>query len=227
MRAKNSRVQLERETQHLIEIFKQARRRQDTHTAHQVFTRLYNLLHKPLYSHLRQFKYLSDIQCDELASETFYRVFNALESYEPRGNIKFVAWLFTIARNLIYSSLANGGHDIPAEDYVYLGDRIPQRDGTEGQTYEEVIPNHKGTPEHQVLSKEFDTQYQRALLEMNPIDMLILHWRTSEKLPHREIATRLSAYQGRPISDTCVRQRYHRSQKRLRKKLNRYWISQV
>ncbi len=218
---------LDHEAQNLVAQVKQARQMNNTRTAQHVFANLYALLRRPVDRYLSRLSFLNATQREEVLSETFYRAYNFIETYQPFSNTQFLTWLCTIARNVAYDSAQSRSREIPMDHCVSLDDTIPAFRGRPRQTYGDVIASRHSTPEQSVLSSEVNTYYQKVLLDMKPVDMLILHWRIGEKMSHREIADRLKDTEGKPFTELCVRQRFHRSQKTLRQKMTRYWTSSV
>ena len=67
------------------------------------FGALYEKYKGPIYSHL--FHLLrNDAKAEELAQETFLKVYRAKDNYKPQA-AKFSTWLWTIARNLAFDSM--------------------------------------------------------------------------------------------------------------------------
>lgn len=209
--------------QEVVEDVKSALCQRDAKRLHLSLSKLHDLLYKPILRYTKRFTFLSEMQQEEVVSETFFRVFSALGAYQTRPGVKFISWVFKIARNIIYDQWASSrSRSIPHDKCVYLDDRVVDDNSETRQTYADIIPSSDLTPEYQVLSKEVNYYYQQCLLDMKPVDLLILYWRTGDRLSHREIANRLSDYQGKYFTETSVRQRYHRSQELLKERVYSY-----
>ncbi len=80
------------------------------------FTRLYDMYLDKVYKHIYyRVTVVSDVE--DLTQETFLRAWRSIKSYRPTEK-PFVAWLYTIAHNLIIDHYRKGGRDktVPLED---------------------------------------------------------------------------------------------------------------
>lgn len=65
----------------------------------EAFGRLYDAYIERVYQYVF-FRVSDDITAEDLTSQVFLKAWENLESYKPNGS-PFVAWLYTIARNLV------------------------------------------------------------------------------------------------------------------------------
>ena len=142
---------------------------------------------------------------NDLAQDTFVRVYRARESYNPAQ--KFSTWLFTIAANLARNQLRwrsrHPNVSLEAES-----------ESTE-QTLGDTLPAATSTP-HQAADEAERVQRVRAAVQALPGDLreaiVLCEW---EDLPVAEAATVLST------TPKAVESRLYRARKLLRDRLSR------
>ena len=54
-------------------------------------------------------------EAEDVVSEVFYKALNGIDGYEERA-VPFVAWLYTIARNVVYDRARQAGREEPLDD---------------------------------------------------------------------------------------------------------------
>jgi RNA polymerase sigma-70 factor (ECF subfamily) len=143
---------------------------------------------------------------NDLAQDTFVRVYRARESYNPAQ--KFSTWLFTIAANLARNQLRwrsrHPNVSLEAES-----------ESTE-QTLGDTLPAATSTP-HQAADEAERVQRVRAAVQALPGDLreaiVLCEW---EDLPVAEAATVLST------TPKAVESRLYRARKLLRDRLSRW-----
>jgi RNA polymerase sigma-70 factor (ECF subfamily) len=80
------------------------------------FAELVDHFQRPLFGFLGRMG-MSQAQAEDIAQETFVRVWTQLHRYQP-ARAQFSTWLYTIARNLAFNALQSAPRqrDVPAED---------------------------------------------------------------------------------------------------------------
>ena len=143
---------------------------------------------------------------NDLAQDTFVRVYRARESFNPAQ--KFSTWLFTIAANLARNQLRwRSRHPNVSLD--------AESESTE-QTLGDTLPAATSTP-HQAADEAERAQRVRAAVQALPGDLreaiVLCEW---EDLPVAEAATVLST------TPKAVESRLYRARKLLRDRLSRW-----
>lgn len=144
---------------------------------------------------------------DDLAQETFVRVYRARESYKPEG--KFSTWLFTIAANL-------------ARNRRRWRSRHPNvsfdaRNGDADQNLGDELLSADASPSEEAVRNE-RSQAVRAAVQALPEDMreaiILCEW---QDLPVAEAATMLST------TPKAVESRLYRARNLLREQLKEWF----
>ncbi len=131
---------------------------------------------------------------EDLAQDTFVRVFRSLARYEPGT---FEGWLHRITTNLFL----DGARRRARIRFVPLlddGDRLPA---------------HGADPERIALDGRLDADLERALAGLSPVFRAAVLMADVQQVPYDEIA----AIQG--VEPGTVRSRVHRGRKQLRRAL--------
>lgn len=143
---------------------------------------------------------------NDLAQETFVRVFRARQSYRPEK--KFSTWLFTIAANL-------------ARNHLRWRSRRPNvsleaESETTGQTLGDMLPAEAASP-HEVADATERARLVRAAVQRLPEDMrevlVLCEW---EDLSVAEAAAILD------ISPKAAESRLYRARQLLRERLKKW-----
>ena len=127
-----------------------------------------------------------DAHCGEdLAQETFARVFAWRKQYQP--NAKFSTWLWRIALNLSYDELRRRGRrgEWPLDDL-----------GRENATVPETSIAPEPAPDKSLLEQERGELVRRALSRLSDAYRTVLVLRHYENLKFREIAEVLDLPEG-------------------------------
>jgi RNA polymerase sigma-70 factor (ECF subfamily) len=142
---------------------------------------------------------------EELAQETFVRLYRARDSYRPEA--RFTTWLFTIAANLARNELRrrarhpNISLDAPNDHNQNLADRLP----TDGQAPDQVL-----------TTEERHAQVRAAVAKL-PEDLrdalVLCEW---EEMSMAEAADVLKT------TAKAVESRLYRARKELRSELRRW-----
>lgn len=102
----------------------------------------------------------SEDDANDLAQETFVRVFRSRDSF--RADAKFSTWLFTIAANLARSQLRWRGHRPNVS--------LDAESETTGQSLGESLPSDAQTPEGEMTVRERAAAVRHAVAQL-PDDM--------------------------------------------------------
>lgn len=145
-------------------------------------------------------------QAEDLAQETFVKVFNNIERYDPQ--YKFSSWIFKIASNLAIDHLRRKELQTVSLD----GSRM-------AQTAEEVeasrisVASDDETPEEALEAKELGAEIERAIGKLRPEYRTAILLRHVEGRPYEEIAVIM----GIPLG--TVKTFIHRARLELREAL--------
>ncbi len=134
----------------------------------QAFAALYDHYFSRVYNYLR-YRCGDDGTADELAAQTFERLLNKLERYDPSRGL-FEPWLFAIARNLVTDHYRKGWQRwLP-------WDALPR------------LPAAEPGPEAQIIQQESQAELWAAVdsLESRSRDLLGLKF--AARLNNRQIA---------------------------------------
>jgi RNA polymerase sigma-70 factor, ECF subfamily len=118
---------------------------------------------------------------EDLAQETFVKVFNNISRYDPR--YKFSSWIFKIASNLTIDHLRRKGLETVSLD----GSR-------QAQTQEEVdssriqVESEDASPEEDLEAKELGAEIEVAIGRLRPEYRTAILLRHVEGRPYEEIA---------------------------------------
>ena len=126
---------------------------------------------------------------EDLTSETYRRALARLDRYEDRGR-PFVAWLFTIARNLVRDGARKAGRETPLMDHDSATDEWPG-DG--------------------LLRAEQNVALGRALQRLTPVQRRVIVLRFGHDRSCQEVANEL----GR--SEAAIKQLSYRAVGALRR----------
>jgi len=143
-------------------------------------------------------------EAEDIAQETFIRVYANLENYDP--SYKFSTWIYRIATNLCIDHLRK------RKQSVYSLDKPVE--GAEGLDWHDRLADPDLGPEDRVLEGEFHGQVQEAIDSLSPKYRSIMILRYLEDLSLSEISDALKL----PV--TTIKTRIHRGREALKKKLN-------
>ncbi|MBD3674328.1 MAG: sigma-70 family RNA polymerase sigma factor [Planctomycetaceae bacterium] len=146
---------------------------------------------------------------EDLAQETFLRVYRARLGYEPRA--KFSTWLFHIAHNLA----SNKRRDRGRRKEVKLN---PSDSGPMGARPEEQILKDKSSlmPTRQVDKAELQKIVQEALTELNERQQMAVLLNKFEGMSYADIAETME------MTPAAVKSLLSRARETLRGKLESY-----
>jgi RNA polymerase sigma-70 factor, ECF subfamily len=120
-------------------------------------------------------------QAEDLAQETFVKVFNNITRYDPR--YKFSSWIFKIASNLTIDTLRK-----KEPDTVSLDGSRNASTTEEAEATRITVESREATPEEFVESKELGAQIDRAIGDLRPEYRTAILLRHVEGRPYEEIA---------------------------------------
>jgi RNA polymerase sigma-70 factor (ECF subfamily) len=143
---------------------------------------------------------------EDLTQEAFYRAYRSFSDYE--GDKPFENWIFRIVTRLFLDMLRSRRRRIKAMSF----DAPLQKDGSEESLFFDV-PDHRPTPESEVLDNSFSEDLQRTLLSLSTEQRLLVTLADVEGMPYKEIADIV----GKPIG--TIRSRLHRTHKLMRIRL--------
>lgn len=140
----------------------------------EAFTRLYDMYMERVY---RYVSYRVGIVADveDLTQEVFLRAWNSIRGYQPRK--PFLAWLFTIAHNLVIDYYRKKGRQLE----VTLDDLPLSTGGAEDPEMEEMVDR--------------DT-VRRMIANLSGDEQQVLMLRFVEGLDHSAVATAIGKSQG-------------------------------
>lgn len=136
-------------------------------------------------------------RAEDLAQETFLRLFQRSQQYEERGLLK--AYIFRIATNLVRSEARRS---FRWQGILPLLDRAPSSEPRQ---------------ERDVLRKEFRRELERAIVALPLRYRAPLVLREVDGWAYRDISTSLG------VSEGTIKSRIHRGRSLLRKQLAAYW----
>ncbi len=159
------------------------------------FTEIYNHFFPRIYNFLLSRTKDSGVS-DEIVSRTFYKMYQALSSYNPK-KAAFSTWLFTIARNELLMYVRTTNRETPELDDEHLS--MPDFD----------------TPETKILKKETENSLKAALLKLPERDRKIITMTYWLDMSTADIADALG------INPGAVRTALTRARAALRKELEK------
>lgn len=154
---------------------------------------LYDRHYQAVYNYL--YYRVSDVQtAEDLSAEVFIRMLRKLPSYKDRGR-PFLAWLYTIARNLL------------------IDHRRAMDKGEEVTLKEELLENRIKDPDQQVQDRQTTDCFRQALTQLPESQRQLLIYRFVNGFSTPKIIQLLNK------SDRAVRSLQHRALRSLEKAL--------
>jgi RNA polymerase sigma-70 factor (ECF subfamily) len=128
------------------------------------------------------FRFLGDpALAEDVAQETFLRVWKAAKSYEPRA--KFTTWMYRIVANLCLNELKS-----PWRKKVVSFHRVGSDGAGSGDERGGDLPDDRPSPEDVLLDKERGRRVTQALQGLPTNQRLALILKRYEGLSYQEIA---------------------------------------
>jgi len=147
-------------------------------------------------------------ETEEVAQDIFLRVWRAAGTYRPEG--KFVTWLMTVTRNLVFTRVGQRRKkkEVEGEDCV---------DPETGESFISQQPDATGRgPSDLLACKELESAVQTALSQLPENQRLVVHLRQVEGLEFEEIGKITG------LSLSAVKALIFRARESLKKKLSGY-----
>ena len=132
------------------------------------FGELYEAHLSRVYRHVR-YRIADQDLAEDITSQVFLRAWQAIDRYEPREGRPFLAWLFTIANNLIIDHHRRAKRELPGIE----SDRHVAR---------------TGDPEALAVSADLNEQIRAAISRLKPEYQLIVSLRLIEDMDYEDIA---------------------------------------
>jgi RNA polymerase sigma-70 factor (ECF subfamily) len=120
-------------------------------------------------------------RAEDLAQETFIRVFNHLERYDPK--YKFSSWIFKIASNLAIDQLRKKEPETVSLEGSRHAANAEQQEATRIQ-----IESRDETPEQSLEAKELGAGIEQAVGKLRPEYRTAIILRHVEGRPYEEIS---------------------------------------
>ena len=153
------------------------------------FSRLYEKHYEQIHRYVL-YRVSSIEEAEDITQRVFMQAWPAIGRYRPTGS-PFVAWLFTIAHNLVVTFYRKKRQTAPLDDQIEEG-------------------NLSSSPEF-VAEAEFEQNRTRsAVSELRPDYQKVIQLRFTDNRSHRDIAVELGKTEG------AVRVMQHRALIRLR-----------
>ena len=129
------------------------------------------------------FRFVGNRQAaEDLAQETFFRVYRSASKYEPRS--KFQTWIFTIAKNLSLNELRRKKHHVVSLDETFST--------TDGELKRQVEDVHSERTDEQLFRAERAAAVKEALGFLPESQRIAVLLRRYEQFSYEEIAQTMS-----------------------------------
>jgi RNA polymerase sigma-70 factor (ECF subfamily) len=145
---------------------------------------------------------------EELAQETFLRVYQAADRYRPRA--RFQTWLFKIATNVCLNEMRRSHYQRRFETLEEAHESEIGRSETGGTPIAD-------RPDERLEQKEWQTMVRRAIAQLPAEQRAALLLRVEQDFSYRQIGSQL----GR--SENHVKTLIHRGRQKLKQALTHYF----
>jgi RNA polymerase sigma-70 factor (ECF subfamily) len=135
----------------------------------ETFEQLYTANVDRIYSHIRARSGDPDL-AEDLTAQTFLRAWQSIDRYRPVPGRPFIAWLFTIANNLVIDHHRRHRREL-------VGVTVEPRD------------NGHDDPVDRALASDLRDEIRRAISHLKPDHQLIVTLRLVDGLDYQEIST--------------------------------------
>jgi len=174
----------------------------------QSFRILFEAYQQPIYNFI--FRMLgSQEEAADATQEVFFKVYKRLSTL--RNPDFFSTWLFSIAKNEAITTTRRR----KSKNHSSLSD-VDER-----MLQPLIEPDHSFEPDEQVLNKEFETIFQKALLEIPEIYRVAFVLGVLENQPYEQVAKVLGCSVGN------IKSRVFRARAHLAKKLKKEYAMSV
>lgn len=140
------------------------------------FTALYEAHVDRVYRHVR-YRVADPALAEDITSQVFLRAWQAIDRYRPVEGRPFMAWLFTIANNLVIDHHRKARREVP---------------GVEAERHS--APG--ADPEEAAISGDLNDQVRAAIGRLKPEYQLVISLRLLEDMDYEEIARLLNKKPG-------------------------------
>lgn len=142
----------------------------------EAFAQLYDACVERVYRYV-YFRVTDDAAAEDLTSQVFLKAWENLDGYKPGGS-PFIAWLYTIARNLVIDHYRTRKETVPLEEVI------------------SEVNNEERTPDEEVEDR-FDLQALRDALQfLTEEQQQVLVLKFIAGLPNRNIAKMMNKREG-------------------------------
>lgn len=142
----------------------------------QAFARLYDRYMERVFKFV-YYRVGRRLDAEDLTQEVFLNAWKAVRRYRQTG-ASFIAWLFTIAHNLVVSFYRK------------------RKDESYPEDLEPVAPDSDADPEGEVMSRHDRLAVRRAVLQLRPEQQQVIVMRFIEDLTYGDIAAALGKKEG-------------------------------
>lgn len=140
---------------------------------------LYHKYKRPILNYI--YRLIGDFhQAEELAQETFIRVYTNIERYVEKG--KFSSWVYTIAGNLAKNFLRDRSYI----ERVSLDKEISEEEGE--ITLLDIIADETRRPDEEALKEEKEKLIQKGIDKLKPKHKQVIILCDIQGLPYEEVA---------------------------------------
>jgi RNA polymerase sigma-70 factor, ECF subfamily len=146
---------------------------------------------------------------EELAQETFLRVYKAAARYRPKA--RFSTWLFKIAANVCLNEIRKPVYRARLESIDPAADEIP------GATREAALQTDQALPDALVEARQNQALVQQAMGRLPEEQRAALLLRVSEGFSYEEIGRQINR------SENHVKTLIYRARQRMKKMLGVHW----
>lgn len=160
----------------------------------QAFAALYDLTVDRVYRHIA-YRTSGRADAEDLTQQVYLQAWRAIDRYRPRG-APFVAWLLTIAHNVVVS------HYRRRRDSVALGDDL-------------VIRDLADQPDEALSRDQDQDEVREAVSRLKPDQQQVIMMRFVDELEYSDVAAALGKSEG------AIRVIQHRALHELRRLLGR------
>jgi RNA polymerase sigma-70 factor, ECF subfamily len=132
------------------------------------FAELYEAHVDRIYGHVRARLGDPDL-AEDVTAQTFLRAWQSIDRYRPLPGRPFLAWLFTIANNLVIDHYRRHRREL-------IGLSVEPRDGD------------RNDPEHLALVADLRDEIRRAIARLKPEHQLVVALRLIDGLDYQQIS---------------------------------------
>jgi RNA polymerase sigma-70 factor (ECF subfamily) len=173
------------------------------------FQRLFDRYKKRIINYCFRFCGNSAV-AEELAQETFLRVYQAAPRYRPKA--KFKTWLYKIATNVSLNEVRKPIYRARMDSLDQAAD-----DNGQGSGADPIVADECLTPDALLADRERDRLIFRAMDQLPQQQRAALLLRVHETFSYRDIGLQIGC------SENQVKTLIHRGRQRMKKLMDSYW----